>query len=372
MSVEVILHPARATKKELECFLRDRGYVPVEHLWNWPKGSLNFHWYEIDQFKSYDGVEATIYKPSKDKQEELGESAWALHTRTRSSCSPDDRHQQNETIRAARKRFGGDFYNDWHGKNKYTPIEPDGREAIGRGLYLLLMHVRLNISFVMASLPDGHKTVVPPKTKKQKLIVDYLETSHPTRVLYNALVPFAVASLEHFFGQSFRILLKYDQEARKKIQKLTTKKIEFSELLEVQAGTKSIEDIIANWYSFQSVAAIHTAFSEWFSIDFWKIIRQNKRVGGDIIFLEKKLTEMIEFRHDIVHRYDIDRGLDKSQIDALLRTCHTLIDSFVEHIEKSRKIIVRPPYEMDGEDDSSEKATPDGVFPPIVPESKHG
>ena len=181
MSVEIVLHPERGTKAELESFLKNLGYEPCEHLWSWPKGSLNFHWFEINEYRSYDGVEATISKPTADEQKKLGKCAWSIHTRTRSSASPDDRSHQNKTIRDARLLFGGSFYNDWHGKNRYTPVEPDGRDAIARGLYLARSQVMHNISFVILSLPEGRQIKREPKTAKQRQIADYLGTSDPTR-----------------------------------------------------------------------------------------------------------------------------------------------------------------------------------------------
>ena len=51
----------------------------------------------------------------------------------------------------------------------------------------------------------------------QKLVGTKLEPlaqTDPTRVLYNALVPFVLAALEHFFSQAFRILLRYNDKAR--------------------------------------------------------------------------------------------------------------------------------------------------------------
>ena len=37
----------------------------------------------------------------------------------------------------------------------------------------------------------------------------------PSRVVYNAMVPFLVAAIEHFLRENFEILLKYDAAARK-------------------------------------------------------------------------------------------------------------------------------------------------------------
>src|ERR1043166_6446681 len=122
MSTEVTLYSASATKELLRRHLILLGYQPSDHLWHWPKGSLHFQWFEAEDFKSIDGVEATIYPLSEDEKLKHGPATWALHTRTRASASSFDKEYQNHTIRTARRVFGGHFYNDWHGTNRYTPL----------------------------------------------------------------------------------------------------------------------------------------------------------------------------------------------------------------------------------------------------------
>jgi hypothetical protein len=122
MSIEITLYPKIATKDQLRRHLLTLGYVRTDHLWDWPKGAIHFHWFEEEDFKSTDGVEATIYTPSDENREKYGGCLWALHTRTRLSASRFDQEHQNETIRLARRQFGGMFFNDWYGNNRYTPL----------------------------------------------------------------------------------------------------------------------------------------------------------------------------------------------------------------------------------------------------------
>ena len=77
----------------------------------------------------------------------------AAHTH-KSVGKPADRRQQNHVVRTARARFGGGFYNDSTGKNRYTKIEDDGRDAPSCGIYLTYESVRESISAVQFSLPD--------------------------------------------------------------------------------------------------------------------------------------------------------------------------------------------------------------------------
>lgn len=105
----------------------------------------------------------------------------------------------------------------------------------------------------------------------------------PSRVLYNALVPFSIAALEYFFGNTFKILLHYDQKAQKKLKE-QSRKIDIQDVLEISTGTKTVEDIIANWYSFQNIQSTSAAFKDWFGIDFWKFLRQRKKLDGEYFY----------------------------------------------------------------------------------------
>jgi hypothetical protein len=156
----------------------------------------------------------------------------------------------------------------------------------------------------------------------------------PTRVLYNALVPFSLAALEHFFGQAFRIFLRYDNNARQRLL-VQTKKVEFLDAVALAENTKSIEDIVADWYSFQNIESIHRAFNEWFGIDIWKLFRQRRKVGKRIGWLEKRLKGLIDFRHDIVHRFEMNLDLDRPGIEELLDLSVLLIETFVDYVETS-------------------------------------
>ncbi|HOW51507.1 MAG TPA: HEPN domain-containing protein [bacterium] len=336
MSIEITLHPRKASIGELKDFLKELGFQPTEHLWAWPKGSLHFHWFEKRDFISFDGVEATIFPPSRKEQKKLGRCAHALHTRTRLSASHGDIEMQNRVIRLARVRFGGNFYNDWYGNNRYTKVDSDSRDATARGIYLAYEFVTDKIRSVRFSLPSPTQSLEKFVGTKQ----EDLAKIDPKRVLYNALIPFAVAALEHFFGQCFKILLQYDPKAQLKLRQ-QSRKIDIADVLAIQAHQKTVEDVVADWYSFQSIASIHSAFSDWFGIDFWKLLRRRKKVGKKLPILEKHLDYLIQTRHGIVHRLSIDVGLTKEQIEEILDLAQVVIDTLVDHLEISRGCKIR-------------------------------
>jgi hypothetical protein len=68
LSIEIILRPKDATRSELSKLLKKLGYSPCGHLWDWPKGSLHYTGLmSMIIVRSFDGGEATIYKPSSDE-----------------------------------------------------------------------------------------------------------------------------------------------------------------------------------------------------------------------------------------------------------------------------------------------------------------
>jgi hypothetical protein len=153
MSIEIIYYPTRATKADLKRHLISLGFRPTGHLWEWPKGSVHYHWFQQRDYVSFDGVETTIFPVDAEDSHIPTPLGWALHTRVRSSGSSFDRAQQNNVIRTARRQFGGTFINDWYGRNRYTKIEKDPRGPAERGLFLVYERVNEDVEAVIAALP---------------------------------------------------------------------------------------------------------------------------------------------------------------------------------------------------------------------------
>jgi hypothetical protein len=65
MSIDIVLYPPHATRDDLVALLKSQRYVPCGHLWDWPKGTVNLHWFETADFTSFDGVEASVFPLSE-------------------------------------------------------------------------------------------------------------------------------------------------------------------------------------------------------------------------------------------------------------------------------------------------------------------
>ena len=336
MSIEITLRPETSDKQGLKALLLELGFEPCNLIWDRSEEALHFHWFTDVGYQSYDGVEATIFAPAEAHQGDSPPCPWALHTRTRASASPADRKQQNLVVRTARARFGGSFLNDGAGKNRYTKIEDDGRDAPSRGIYLAYESVRESVSAVQYALPD-------PTPGLQRLVgtdLERLSQMDPKRVLYNALVPFAVAAVEHFLSRSFKVLLEFDPKTRDRYRR-QTRKLEIVEAISIAEGEKSIEDVVVRWYSFQNMNDIQKAFGEWLDIDFRSTLRGNRKIGRRVIALDEEFGRIIKARHGVIHRLHIDRDLQKHSISELLDVAMAVVEAFVDHLESQLSLRIR-------------------------------
>src|SRR5437660_9996988 len=124
MSIEIWQFPQTANKEQLVQLLESLNYEKGENLfWPGPPGTVNLFWFDSEDFRSVTGVDASVF-PLDSKGKEAWNTAnnWALRTRTSISASSFDQEFQNQTVRGIRQIFGGRFYNDHIGHNRYNVI----------------------------------------------------------------------------------------------------------------------------------------------------------------------------------------------------------------------------------------------------------
>ncbi len=330
MGRDVTLYPQKATKKELKEYLENLGFTKCGHFWDWPNGTLNYGWFDFEDYKSIDGVSADIY-PTHDDELNITGNKWSLHVRNVYSASWHDVKMLNDVLRGARKLFGGTIKGDY-GTNRYAPLWDDNSTPIGRGISSVYSHVQQEISAVKFSLPEpkiNNPTVAGSKVDD---FIEFSNSMDPSRVLYNGLVPFAVAMFEYFFSQTFQVLIKYDDLALNKREN-HKQKIDFSTLVEMEKNDKTIENIIAENYTFQNLNQLNKAYKDWLDIDVRKILYKKKKIGRSISFLENRIEDIIQYRHGIVHHFAIDRSLTKESFINILDAIEIAIEEFIKYVE---------------------------------------
>lgn len=341
MGRDVILYPKKASRDDLKKYIEGLGFRKCGHFWDWPKGTLNYFWFDYEDFKSIDGVSADIYPVSGEELSITGND-WALHVRNLSSASWYDVKMFNDVLRGARKIFGGTIKGDY-GTNRFAPLWKDDSTPISRGISAIYSNVKQETSAVRFALPE-------PSIKQSEIVdrkiddfVKFTQSMDPSRVLYNGLVPFAVSMFEYFFSHAFQVLIKYDSVA---LEKRTThkQKIDFETLLEIEKKEATVENLIARDYTFQNLNQLNKAYKDWLEIDIRKILYKKKKIGKSVTFLENRISDIIKYRHGIVHHFAIDRSLTKEGYIHILEAIEKGIGEFISFVEKKYNFKVNEHY----------------------------
>ena len=269
MSIEIWQFPSTATKVQLVEALRALGFESRESLfWPGPPGTVNLFWSQPEDFVSTSGVNASVF-PLDDQGRMAWNTTteWALRTRTSTWASSFDKAFQNSVVRSIRKSFGGRFYNDHDGHNRYIVFAKVKSTPASRGIFAAFSRVSEELEALEHALPEEMiRALITPRgeiTDDTDVtgVLRFSKQLDPSRVVYNALIPFLVAAIEHFFRESFEILLKYDPSARWIFQE-QNRRLSFAEAIAIERGELTIERVASGWYSFQNLDSIQKAFKE--------------------------------------------------------------------------------------------------------------
>ena len=136
--------------------LLELGYAQGENLfWPGPSGTISFFWEEPEDFKSTNGVDASVF-PLDDEGKKVWNTAtdWAIRTRTSIWATSFDQEFQNHTVQCIRKAFGGTFYNDHFGRNRYNAIVREKSTPASRGVYGVLTRLLGELDSLEHALPQ--------------------------------------------------------------------------------------------------------------------------------------------------------------------------------------------------------------------------
>ena len=99
--------------------------------------------------------------------------------------------------------------------------------------------------------------------------------------------------------------------------------------------------MVASWYSFQNIASMQKAFSEWLSLDFRSILKEAVTRTIALQPLDQVLSDLITRRHGIIHKLDLDFGIRRDDVAAAMEAVNAVIDAFVDYLEKTRGMVIR-------------------------------
>ncbi|MDO8140152.1 MAG: hypothetical protein Q6358_01515 [Candidatus Brocadiales bacterium] len=349
MSIEIWQFPKVASRDQLIESLKNLGFEVGENLfWPGPEGTVNLFWSQPLDFQSISGVDASVFPlDNKGKAAWKTTNDWALRTRTSIWASSFDQEHQNRTVRTIRKLFGGTFYNDHFGHNRYIVIERVKSTPASRGIYGVLTRLEGELDRLEHTLPEEMtKSLMTPKGEitdenDESGILQFTKQFDPSCIVYNALVPFLVAALEHFFRETFEILLKYDATVQKILED-QNRKLSYSEATALARGELTLERIASSWFSFQNVDSIQKAYKDIHGIDVWKALRRRKKVRDRLPILMSALQNLIGARHGVVHHFSIDRELDREGFLSLLHLVRAILEVMGREIEKKLDVQLGP------------------------------
>jgi len=349
MSIEIWQFPQSATRDQLIALLLELGYVQGENLFS-PglPGTVSFFWQESGDFKSTNGVDASVF-PLDDNAKEVWKTItdWAVRTRTSLGATSFDQEFQNYTVRCIRKKFGGTFYNDCFGHNRYNVITRELSTPASRGLHGVLTKLLHDLESLEQVLPEETmKSLHTPQGEiteetDQNGLLQLIQKYDPSRVIYNALIPFLVAVIEDFFRECFEILLKYDSSTMVKLED-QTRKLSLAEVKAISMREPGFERIVSSWYSFQNINGIQKAYSEILCFDIGKILSHREQVRDKLPIMSKWLENLIETRHGVIHHFSLNRGLDRETFLDLIHFVRALLQVVSEGFEQKLGIKLGP------------------------------
>lgn len=340
MSIEITLYPKIATKLKMTSFLKKEGFIKCKHIIDElnTKNHLHYRWYDSNHFKSMDGVEASIILRKEITETNSNEEEWLLHTRTRSSASREDKEKQNEVIKNAKKLFGGYFDNDGYGKNKYTNLDDyEIKSPLEKGLFLMYENIHEKIGKIHLFVNQSDNIENSYDDIPDSSLKELIQSQNPNRIVYNSLLPFLVSLIEYLLGNSFTLLLKYDEIAYSKLND-DNFKIPIDQVIKISNGELDITEIISETINFQNLYIANKAYTKYFNIDLLKIISIDKVVKRKKIFLKNEIENIISLRHQMIHEFAFDYSYNKTNFLFHLGIIETFVSVFIDHLENNKKL----------------------------------
>ena len=293
--------PKSVNKKEVQEFLLILGYKKVSHDY--------FYYFDRINREQITGVGASISETRP----------YEIHLRTNIWRTIKDHEIHNWTIRQIKKRFGGDFQSD-EGKNRYLNFSGVERRKAEAGCDLAYFDFSNNITTIKGFLN----------------IIKYSENTHsiheipklinPIISSTNIGLPFLISVMEEYLRNCYISLLRYSPEKRNILKKSN---IQTEELYEVAENHSSIEEIIARFKSFQNIDLINRNFieirKELVFIDSLKRYHPRRKY-------HEVLKNIIEKRHKMIHRFQMDYNYGISEFEKDIRTIEKVIQIFHDRI----------------------------------------
>lgn len=264
-----------------------------------------------DEYKYYSPV--CIYKSTETENELI------YHVRTQACASSFDVQKQNTVLRYFKKYCHAWFEGDM-GKNRYFEVGQllKGAES---GCYFAvenLYNCFSLLSFSLSKYPSDNEAELSMR-----------EFGFPTPNSFNATVysTYLCALIEDYFRETYIALLKFSDRK----EKILNVKLSPYDLVEISCNHQSVEESFARTLSFQNISKIVHHFSELdkklnLAVPLKKPFHNRKKNLFDT------LDDILERRHAMVHRRELDSNYNCEMLNADIKNVKTAIQRVYMYI----------------------------------------
>lgn len=295
------------------------GYQKCTDAFKTPSCVGSYMWYNEEGYKSWAGVELSIYVDLKD--------GVTVYTRSRSCRSYWDLVHQNKTLKFLRDLFGGHFESD-AGRNRYWRPESQPPSPLASGCFLARW--RFNNNLIKARIYLSHRTFEGGIAKDKPTGFVWLDDMNPRLLSNNLMLPYIIAVWEEYFRATFVAALKYSDQ-RKGI--LKNARLTHAHIDQIATGLLSTEQAVASTLSFQRPFVISENFRQLApKIDIAGALRKPYRRRR--VSLYDSIEALVESRNVFVHAGQMNLALYDKQLKSTLDDMTAAVDRSYEHIAK--------------------------------------
>lgn len=324
MSVQLeLLIDTYIDKRDIEDIIFSLGYSKSDNSYLWHNDiyvSIRGCWFSF----SYD-VEI-----SYEKEDRIVKTVCS--TTTHAGRSYDDFQIQLDTIKKLEKAFGGIVYNDGEEGYFENDIPKLTRTEIACG-YAYITFER-NLASVEGLIEEVDLEKI--KFYEDSGIPLIFEKNY---IRNNILLPFFVSIMENLLKTITYRYIETNEEAQNLIYKKKDSKLPYNIVRELLNGEKTIIDIEIEEYSFQNFNSANKAFERYLDINLFEDILSNQvSIEGKQTKLVSVLSEMINYRHKLIHEAYLNNTLSKDKMNVYYSSLKQLGNFLVQCLKEKKNI----------------------------------